>query len=228
MARSSLLGRWLSQREAPAAAPAPVDEVGQAILARWRRGDPAAFTELFRVYRKLVFGILHHLMPRDPDLEDVVQTAFVEIFRSLDRFEGRSRLSSWIARVTLHVGYHHLRRRKSRPQDYRAEPFDFDIEDDSLAADPHAAAERADAARRIHAILETIAEKKRTVFILNDLQGLPQDEVAEVVGTNIATVRTRLFYARKEFWAKALADPALASFADGGLGVLAPPKEEGA
>ncbi len=196
---------------------APVDdEVGQAILQRWRRGDESAFGDLFREYRQLVYGVLHHLLGSDPELEDVVQNAFLEVFRSLGGFEGRSRLSSWIARVALHTGYHHLRRRKSRPTDYEAVVLDRELPDSSAIGDPERAAAGNEAAARVHSILETIPKRKRTVFVLNDLQGLPQEEIAEIVGANIATVRTRLFYARREFWKKAKNDPVLAGLAPQG------------
>ncbi|MBK8013168.1 MAG: RNA polymerase sigma factor [Deltaproteobacteria bacterium] len=188
------------------------DASGQALLVRWRAGDASAFPALFRAYRSLVFGVLHHLLPSDPEIEDVVQLTFIEIFRSLDRFEGRSKLSSWIARVALHVGYHHLRRRRSRPADYRAEHTVPEIADESVLGDPEAGIGRHEAMTHVQQILEAMPEKKRTVFLLNDLQGMSQEDVAEVVGTNIATVRTRLFYARKEFWAKAAADPVLQAF----------------
>lgn len=189
------------------------DDVGQDLVRRWRSGDSTAFSDLFKTYRKLVYGVLHHLLPGDPELEDVVQTAFVEVFRSLDRFEGRSRLSSWITRVALNVGYHHLRRRRSRPQDYKAERRSVELAELRGSHDPERRAESAEAARHVYAILATLSERKRTVFVLNDLQGIPQDEVAEIVGANIATVRTRLFYARKEFWKKAAEDPVLAEIA---------------
>jgi RNA polymerase sigma-70 factor, ECF subfamily len=199
---------WAQEKASPAQ-----DEVGQALVQRWRRGDQAAFADLFKTYRSLVYGVLYHLMPNDPELEDVVQTAFIEIFRSLGSFEGRSKLSSWIARVALHVGYHHLRRRKSRPPDYEAERKLPEIIDESPRSNPQAVLERQDAIERVYAILETIAARKRTVFILNDLQGISQEEVAEIVGANIATVRTRLFYARREFWKKAAKDPVLSKIA---------------
>jgi RNA polymerase sigma-70 factor (ECF subfamily) len=205
----------------------PADERGEELVRRFRRGDEAAFNELFRAYRSLVWGVLHHLMPHDPELEDVVQQAFVEVFRSLDSFEGRSKLSSWVARVALHVGYHHLRRKKSRPHDYEAERSLPEIVDPSPHGDPEAAAERREAIARVYAILATLPEKKRTVFILNDLQGLAQEEVAEIVGTNIATVRTRLFYARREFWKKAEQDPVLGSVLEEGRDVLALKKDLG-
>ena len=100
-----------------------------------------------------------------------------------------------------------------------------EIVDTSPRGDPEAAAERREAIARVYAILDTLPEKKRTVFILNDLQGLSQEEVAEIVGTNIATVRTRLFYARKEFWKKAEQDPVLGRILAAGGQVLALEKD---
>lgn len=196
----------------PGSAQWPEDAVGRELVRRWRAGDPQAFSDLFRTYRSLVYGVLANLLPGDSELDDVVQTAFVEVFRSLDSFEGRSKLSSWISRVALHVGYHHLRRRKSRPTDYRAEPISPDLLDESSRSDPTRGPERAEAMRRVEAILATLAPKKRAVFVLNDLLGHPQEEVAHIVGTSIATVRTRLFYARKEFWRKASDDPVLSAY----------------
>jgi RNA polymerase sigma-70 factor (ECF subfamily) len=192
---------------------APTDAVGDAILARWRAGDDRAFTELFRAYRTLVYGVLRNLLPGDSELDDVVQTAFLEVFRSLDSFEGRSKLSSWVARVALHVGYHHLRRRRSRPADYRTEAMGEYL-DERPYADPTTGVSRRETIHHVQVILSKLAPKKRTVFLLVDIQGLPQDEVAEIVGCSIATVRTRLFYARKEFWRVAAHDPVLAACAD--------------
>jgi RNA polymerase sigma-70 factor (ECF subfamily) len=210
--RGRLFGRSLFIRDRGDAQPS--DEVGQELVSRWRRGDQAAFADLFKTYKSLVYGVLYHLLPNDPELEDVVQTAFIEVFRSLGSFEGRSKLSSWIARVALHVGYHHLRRRRSRPPDYDVERKLPELVDDSARSDPERALEQKDAIRRLYAILDTIAPRKRTVFVLNDLQGISQEEVAEIVGANIATVRTRLFYARKEFWKKASRDPVLSRLGD--------------
>lgn len=191
------------------------DDPGPELLRRWRSGDPSAFTAIFRAYRGLVWRVLSRLLREDPELEDVVQATFFEIHRALPSFEGRAKLSSWITRVALNVGYHHLRHKKSRPADYRAERNLPESADERPGSDPEAGARRREAARRVDAILATLPEKKRTVFLLVDLEGLPQEQVAEVVGASPNTVRTRLFYARKAFWAKAAHDPVLAELARG-------------
>lgn len=190
--------------------PRPGSDPGPELLERWQRGDPTAFTAIFRAHRALVWRVLRRLLGNDPELEDVVQNAFLEVHRALPSFEGRSKLSSWIARVALNVGYHHLRRKKSRPADYRAEPLSFDGREAGATGDPETAARAAEVRERVQQILTTLPEKKRTVFMLIDLEGMAQEEVAEIVGASAATVRTRLFYARKAFWALALEDPVLA------------------
>ena len=183
---------------------------GPELLKRWRAGDPRAFTLLFRTYRGLVWRVLRHLLHGDPELEDVVQNVFVEIFRSLPRFEGRSKLSSWITRIALHVGYHHLRRKKSRPADYQAERRVVDAPDERPLMDPEVGFRSRQASARVVEILKRLPEKKRTVFLLVDLEGWSHEDVAEVVGSSPATVRTRLFYARKAFWKQASEDMILA------------------
>lgn len=183
------------------------------LVRRFREGDEAAFGAIFKRHRRLVLGVLGHLLGRDPELEDVLQSTFVEVFRSLERFEGRSKLSSWIARVALHVGFHHLRRRKSRPGEYAGDRSLLDLADGAPRTDPSALVERRELAQHVYDILSRMAPKKRAVFILSEFEGMPQEEIAEVVGTNVATVRTRLFYARREFWQKAHGDPVLSEYA---------------
>ncbi|MGH3882353.1 MAG: RNA polymerase sigma factor, partial [Pseudonocardiaceae bacterium] len=75
---------------------------------------------------------------------------------------------------------------------------------------PDAAAERNERLRALYKHLETLSDRKRTVLVLHDLAGLPASEIAEIVEAPVLTVRTRLFYARKELYAALASDPALA------------------
>lgn len=185
------------------------------LVRRFRDGDESAFGQIFKRHRRLVFGVLTPLLGPDPELEDALQLTFVEVFRSLDRFEGRSKLSSWIARIALHVGFHHLRRRKSRPGEYQGDHGLEGVADRAANSDPSDVALRRELSEHVYDILGGMAPKKRAVFILNDLEGMPQEEIAEAVGASVATVRTRLFYARREFWQKAHMDPVLSEYAVG-------------
>ena len=190
------------------------DPVGEEILELFGRGDKSAFRLLFRAYRKLVFSLLYQTLAEHDEIEDVMQTVFLEVFRSLPNFQRRSKLSSWISRITLNVGFRHVRYRRSRPSIYQAKT----IEEDKLSRindlDPETDLLKKEAAQRFREVIASLSPRKRTVFVLNELQGLPQEEIAEIVGTSIATVRTRLFYARKEFWKKIRTDPVLKQMAE--------------
>jgi RNA polymerase sigma-70 factor (ECF subfamily) len=180
------------------------------VIERARAGDTTAFRELYAQHQRQVARQLMFLVPR-ADLEDVLQDVFIEVFRSIKRFEGKSAFSTWLYRVTVHVAMK-SRRRQTRSRldivdelpdrsDERPQPLEV-----SLSAERQA---------RVEALLEQLAPKKRAVLVMHDLQGIEAAAIAEVLETNVLTVRTRLFYARRELEVLAKADPALAEFFGG-------------
>lgn len=188
-------------------------EEDRALIARFLAGEDAAFDAIFDRHRALVFGVLRQLLGDDPELDDVVQNTFLEVFRSLPNFEGRSKLSSWVARIALNMGYAQLRHRKRRPHDYNTSDLTEDLIEQGSVADPEQRASAGEAERRVRRILRRMPEKRRTVFLLAELQGLPPADVAEVLGVGLPTMRTRLFHARQEFWRRAQGDPVLSQLA---------------
>ncbi len=182
--------------------PARADAVERA-----RSGDVSAFAEVYARYHRQVARQLNFLVPR-ADLEDTLQDVFIEVFRSLKRFEGKSAFTTWLYRVTVHVALKSKRRHTRARLDLVEElPERTDEgprpEDISLSAERQA---------RVEALLEKLAPKKRAVLVLHDLQGVDAARIAELLGTNVLTVRTRLFYARREFEALAKGDAALQEF----------------
>lgn len=181
------------------------------VLERARAGDREAFRLLYAKHHRQVARQLTYLVPR-ADLEDVLQDVFIEVFRSLGRFEGKSAFTTWLYRVAVHVAL------KSRRKQTRSR---LDLVDDlpdraDDAAGPSEATLSAERQARVAVLLEQLAPKKRAVLVLHDLQGLEAAKIAEILDTNVLTVRTRLFYARREFEVLARQDPALAEFFGGG------------
>ena len=187
-------------------------EKEEYILREWRSGNKKIFTDLFRTYQRQVMGVLKFYVSSSSELEDVLQNVFIEVYKSLDSFEGRSKLSSWIFRIAIFVA---LRHRKQSFRFFRNLVFQKNTKDKNHEVSfdapdtetPHHLFVKKEAEKRIQKILSGISEKKKTVMILNDLQGVSQTEIAEIVNTSLATVRTRLFHARKEFWSKIEKDP---------------------
>lgn len=186
------------------------EDIG-SLIRRFQDGDRAAFTEIFRRHRADVARLVFRMMGPVPDAEDLIQEVFLQVHRSLGEFRGQSKFTTWLHRVTVNVVLMARRAARSRPA-LAAEPMDESRADDQLLPDEDAVrAQRIAAFRRL---LERLPEKKRTVYILHELEGLPPAEIAEIVGAPVLTVRTRLFYARRELEEMMREEPALAQLAE--------------
>jgi len=195
-----------------AAVPAPVAESDDQLVSRCAAGDRAAQRALFARLRPQVLRHVSYLVRRRAEVDDIAQEVLIEIFRSLPSFAGRSSLSTWVHRITVRSTYRHLRRQWKGvppPELLADEP------EAPAAADPDATAAIRDRQARVFQLLERLSPKKRMVLVLHDLQGVEAADIAKLVGAPVLTVRTRLFYARKEFADAARGDPALAEFFDG-------------
>lgn len=202
---SLLLGAAL-----PRTAPEPRMDPSRALIDRALAGDAAAFREMFRAHQKDVARLVYRMLGPSPDVDDVVQDVFLHVFRSLPSFRGDSRFSTWLYRLTVNVTRMHLRRARSRPRFTDVEIPEApgaDARDDS----PDAVSERGERVRALYRLLDGLSDKKREVIVLHDFEGVPAKDIAELVGVPVLTVRTRLFYARKELYAAMAAEPSLES-----------------
>ncbi len=181
----------------------------EGLLRRAGAGDAAAFKEIFVRHRADVARLVYRMLSAPADLEDVVQEVFVQVYRSLKDFRGQSKFSTWLHRVTVNVVLMHRRSAKSRPVLTEEAPGDL-VPDDRQPL-PDEDAERCERMRAFQRLLARLAEKKRVVFVLHELEGLAPTEIADIVGAPVLTVRTRLFYARRELEAMLPDEPALAN-----------------
>ena len=181
----------------------------EGLLRRAGAGDAAAFKEIFLRHRSDVARLVYRMLNAPADLEDVIQEVFVQVFRSLKDFRGQSKFSTWLHRVTVNVVLMHRRSARSRP--VLTEEAPGDIVADERQVLPDEDAERLERMRAFQRLLGRIAEKKRVVFVLHELEGMAPAEIAEVVDAPVLTVRTRLFYARRELEALLIEEPSLAN-----------------
>jgi RNA polymerase sigma-70 factor (ECF subfamily) len=204
--------RYLAQRALARTSGAFLMESIDPLLRLAQRGDEHAQNELFKRHRNEVARIVARALGPDADVEDVVQDAFIQIFRSIDGFRGDSKFSTWLYRLVTNVTRMHLRKRRSRPAIADGVAPERAARPDS-AGSPELAAERTWRIRRLYHHLDGLSDKKRTVIVLHDFQGIAPVEIAAIVEAPVLTVRTRLFYARRELYAALAEDPDLASLA---------------
>jgi RNA polymerase sigma-70 factor, ECF subfamily len=185
------------------------DEDG--LVGRAAAGDTDAFRALFVRHRGDVSRLVYRMLNGPADLEDVVQEVFVQVFRSLKDFRGQAKFSTWLHRVTVNVVLMHRRAARSRPLLTEEAPSDVasDVEQEA----PDEEVERRERMRAFQRLLGRLADKKRIVFVLHELEGLSPAEIGEIVGAPVLTVRTRLFYARRELEAMLHEEPTLATLA---------------
>jgi len=176
------------------------------LVERCKAGDGLAFREVFRNHRADVARLVLRMTGRPGDLEDLVQEVFLQVYRSIKDFRGQSRFSTWLYRLTVNVVLMHRRAARSRPVLQAASDDGFgadvrDLPDDQLS--------RARRVAAFYRLLDRLSDKKRAVFVLHELEGLSPSEVAKVVSAPVLTVRTRLFYARRELLGMLRDEPAL-------------------
>src|SRR5579863_9894381 len=184
----------------------PVDE---RLIARASAGDSEAFRQIYERHRADVARLVYRMLGGRSDFEDVIQEVFVQVYRSLKDFRGQSKLSTWMHRVTVNVVLMHRRAARSRPVFAEEPPTDGMLRAETTAPDEDA--ERRERMRAFGRLLDRLADKKRIVFVLHELEGIAPTEIARIVGAPVLTVRTRLFYARRELEEMLREEPVLAA-----------------
>lgn len=185
------------------AAPAQLGPDDHALLLRLRSGEPAAFEELVRTETGKLLAVARRILPTEDDARDAVQDAFLFAFRSLDRFEGHARLSTWLHRIVVNASLMRLRT-KRRKREEPLDPLLPTYQDDGHHAerfatwdDPIGALEQADTKALVRRLIDQLPNGYRTVLLLRDIEGLDTEETATLLETTPNAVKVRLHRARQ-------------------------------
>ncbi len=183
-------------------------------VARAQQGDHAAFGALYREHRsRVACWVRHKLGPgaSGADVEDLVQDVFVQVFRSLRKYQRKAKFTWWLYRVAVNVVLMHRRTLRRRPKRI-AEPLDDSRLVGSQCPDFELRRKRRIAA--YNGLLAQLGEDKRNAYLLSDLAGKPSHQVAAILDCPAATVRTRLFHARRELSKLIADDPQLSQLVE--------------
>ncbi len=151
------------------------------------------FAEVFRAYSVFVWRVLLRLGVADADLDDVAQEVFLGVHRNLHNFEGRCTLRTWIYGICHRRALDYRRRASVRPDLYADEP-----PEQSVDAAQEQGVVAAQAREHLCRVLDELDDDKRTVFVLFDVEGIPMEEIAEIVGCPLQTAYSRLYAARRK------------------------------
>jgi len=177
-----------------------VEEV--VLVSRAKRGDAAAFEELISAYERKVYNLAYRMCGDREDASDLAQEALVRAYRAMPRFREQSQFSTWLYRIVVNVCLDFQRSRKRHPSVSLDEPLSGDDGDiprqltaDTL--DPEAQYERLETQAAVHRAIGRLNDDHRSVVIMRDIHELAYEEIAEVLGVALGTVKSRLNRARQ-------------------------------
>lgn len=167
----------------------------EELVARSIRGDADSFNELIVRWERPIYALAYRTIGREEDARDVCQETFLRAFRALPRFRGEAKFSSWIYRIALNLCRDWSRRERRAP--LVQVPDDTDAMEFAAAVEPSESIEdlvaRRDLTRRVERLMGDLPEEQRTAIVLKEYHGLTFQEIADLVGCPLSTVKTRLY-----------------------------------
>ena len=174
----------------------PVQRRDLILLERARDGELDAFNDLVVCYQDQLFGLIVRMVPDRDQASDCVQEAFFSAYRNLRSFRGGS-VKSWLHRIAVNAAMDLQRARKRRP----SQPYP-ELEDDTWQppageeADPVRTALTTERHRALNAALATITDDQRAAIVLFDIEGYDYQEIADMTGVSLGTVKSRIHRGR--------------------------------
>lgn len=172
------------------------------LVQRVQEGEVAAFDELVRRYRERIYGVVYNMTSNREDASDLTQDTFIKAFQSINRFQGQASFFTWIYRIAVNSTLTHLRKAKLRTF-FSFEKINEDDKTSQLIGQltDKSGVEREvyvkELQERLNEALQKLSTKHRTVVTLFEIDGLSHEEIAEIVGCSVGTVRSRLHYAKQ-------------------------------
>lgn len=188
------------EKEIPEEDEGPSDD---ELVLKAQQGDVHAFDQLVERYHQKIYGLTYNMTSNREDAEDLTQEIFIKAFEALPRFKGKSSFYTWLYRIGVNKTINY-RKKRNRKRALSLDSFEQDIKLDDAYHDltakgsPLRNISLSELQIKLNEALQGLSEKHRTVVVMHDMQGIPHDEIAKVVGASVGTVRSRLFYARRQ------------------------------
>jgi RNA polymerase sigma-70 factor (ECF subfamily) len=172
------------------------------VVRKVQAGDVAAFDRLILKYRERVYSVIYNLCANREDAADLTQGTFIKAFQSINRFQGQASFFTWLYRIGVNATLTHLRKNRLRTF------FSFEriIEEDKSSEVLDALTDKTGADRelfvkelqeKLNEALQKLSINHRMVVTLFEIDGLSHNEIAEIMGCSVGTVRSRLHYAKQ-------------------------------
>lgn len=178
-------------------------EADALLVQRIQSGEAQRFDDLILKYRERIWSVLYHMTSNREDAADLAQDTFLKAFQSINRFQGQSSFFTWIYRIAVNSALNHLQKNKIRRffslEKIRDENSAYDLLQQlpDTGAGSDRAADLVELQQKLNEAMQKLSIKHRTVVTLFEIDGLSHEEIAEITGTSVGTVRSRLHYAKQ-------------------------------
>jgi RNA polymerase sigma-70 factor (ECF subfamily) len=188
-------------------------EEDRALIQAAQNGNPMAFRRLVERHQRRAFVIALGMVRDENDARDLVQEAFLRVYRGLDRFQGDSTFFTWFYRIITNLSIDFMRRPGRRETEHdenrdnpdAADEADFPFLSRIDGSEPLDALHRQELGARLWAALEALPPYHRGVILMREVEGMSYEEMAQAMNVSKGTIMSRLFHARQKLQ-KALAD----------------------
>ena len=165
------------------------------LVARSRGGDLESFNQLILRWERPIYALAYRVIGREEDARDVVQETFLRAFRALPGFKGQAKFSSWLYRIALNLCRDWIRRRRRSPLVELPEgvdPIELATEQGPVETVEDLAS-RKELSEAVAEAMSLLPEEQRTAIILKEYHGMTFQEIADLQGCPLSTVKTRLY-----------------------------------
>jgi RNA polymerase sigma-70 factor, ECF subfamily len=167
----------------------------EELVARSRAGDVESFDQLILRWERPIFALAYRVIGREEDARDVCQETFMRAFRALPGFKGEAKFSSWLYRIALNLCRDWIRRQRRAPVSQL--PEDTDAIELAAVGGPAESIEDLVSRRELTSLVEAamarLPTEQRTAIILKEYHGMTFQEIADLQGCPLSTVKTRLY-----------------------------------
>jgi RNA polymerase sigma-70 factor (ECF subfamily) len=173
------------------------DQTTQQLVLRSKAGDLAAFDQLIRGCQSYAYSIAVRLLCDEDEAEDVVQQSFIRVWKHIERFDQRKRFTTWFYKIVTNLCLDRLKATRRRSEVFS--PLDLNNDVDAVADEQSLDQIQAneEMIRLVKALTGRLPARQKLVFVLRDLEDLPVDEVSEITGLSVGSIKVNLHYARR-------------------------------
>ena len=179
------------------------------LIRRASEGDAASFNTLMETHERRMYAVALRMCGNPEDAQDCLQEAMLRVYRAIAGFKGQSSFSTWVYRITMNTCLDELRKRKNRPVASLDTLLDAGWSPVDEGESPERHAVRTDMRRSLARFMGELPDDMRAAVVLRDVQGYAYEEIAQILDTNVGTIKSRISRGREKLREKIAANAEL-------------------